>query len=144
MVQNTGATTPSLKFSASDSVPARLAGVLVALAGAAAPQSSGVAALRIMLRDAGKHRSPNAGWPESAMAGALGIALAGPRRYAERVVDDPWLGDGRARVTPVDMHRALLVYAVACALQGAAILALYLLLPEASPHVPASGVRITV
>ena len=51
-----------------------------------------------MLRDGRKHRSPNAGWPEAAMAGALGLALAGPRRYAEGVVADPWLGEGtRAR-----------------------------------------------
>ena len=51
-----------------------------------------------MLRDGRKHRSPNAGWPEGAMAGALGLALAGPRRYAEGVVADPWVGDGtRAR-----------------------------------------------
>jgi len=50
-----------------------------------------------MLRDGRKHHSPNAGWPESAMAGALGLALAGPRRYAAGLVADPWLGDGRAR-----------------------------------------------
>ena len=52
-----------------------------------------------------KHRSPNAGWPEAAMAGALGLALAGPRRYAARVINDPWLGDGRARATVADIGR---------------------------------------
>src|SRR5216683_1777402 len=109
-------------------VPARLAGLLIAVAAALTPQARGGAALRTMLRDAGKHRSPNAGWPEAAIAGALGLALAGPRRYAERVIDDPWIGDGRARATPVDMHRALLIYVVACALQGVMILALWLLL----------------
>jgi adenosylcobinamide-phosphate synthase len=116
--------------------PARLSGLFVTLAALAVPQASGVDAVRIMLRDAGKHRSPNAGWPEAAMAGALGLALAGPRRYADRVVDDPWVGGGRARVTPTDMHRALLIYVVACALQGAAILALYVLLPSATPLLP--------
>jgi adenosylcobinamide-phosphate synthase len=110
-------------------VPARLSGVLIAVAAAVTPKASGVGALRIMLRDAGKHRSPNAGWPEAAMAGALGIALAGPRRYAERVVEDPWLGDGRARVTPSDVHRALLIYVIACALLAVVVLGLYLLLP---------------
>ena len=60
-----------------------------------------------MLRDARKHRSPNAGWPEAAMAGALGLALAGPRHYADGDVDDPWLGDGTARATPADIVRAL-------------------------------------
>ena len=50
------------------------------------------AAWRIMRRDAAKHRSPNAGWPEAALAGALGLALAGPRRYAGAWTGDPWLG----------------------------------------------------
>ena len=44
-------------------------------------------AWRVMLRDAHLHRSPNAGWPEAAMAGALGIAIAGPRVYAGQRVD---------------------------------------------------------
>jgi adenosylcobinamide-phosphate synthase len=105
--------------------PARLAGLFIAAAATLAPQAKTVPALRTMLRDARKHRSPNAGWPEAAMAGALGLALAGPRRYADRVVDDPWVGDGRARVTPLDMHRALAVYVIACGLQGAAVLGLY-------------------
>jgi adenosylcobinamide-phosphate synthase len=108
-------------------VPARLAGLLIAAAALVTPQAHAGAALRTMLRDAGKHRSPNAGWPEAAMAGALGLALAGPRRYAERVVADPWVGDGRARALPADMFRALLIYVVACALQGGAIMVLWLL-----------------
>jgi adenosylcobinamide-phosphate synthase len=122
--------------------PARLSGVLITLAGALVPRARGLDAVRIMLRDAGKHRSPNAGWPEAAMAGALDLALAGPRRYAERVVDDPWIGDGRARATPADLHRALIVYAVACVLLGAALLALYLLLPGTPVH--ASGALVTI
>src|SRR5260221_13337054 len=109
-------------------IPARISGLLIAAAAAIAPQAQARASLRIMLRDAGKHRSPNAGWPEAAIAGALGLALARPRRYAERVVDDPWIGEGRARATPVDMHRALLIYVIACALHGAAILVFWLLL----------------
>jgi adenosylcobinamide-phosphate synthase len=95
-------------------VPARLAGLLIALAALTLPAASGGAALRTMLRDAKKHRSPNAGWPEAAAAGALGLALAGPRRYEGRVVDDPWLGDGRARATVADIAQALRLYVVAC------------------------------
>lgn len=108
-------------------VPARIAGLLIAGAASLIPEARSGAALRIMLRDAGKHRSPNAGWPEAAIAGALDLALAGPRRYAERIVQDPWIGDGRARAVPTDMFRAMLVYVVACALQGTAIMALWLL-----------------
>jgi adenosylcobinamide-phosphate synthase len=106
-------------------IPARLSGLLLAAAAALAPQARSGTALRIMLRDAGKHRSPNAGWPEAAIAGALDLALAGPRRYPERIVEDPWIGDGRARATVGDMYRALLIYVIACALQGAGILILW-------------------
>ena len=107
-------------------LPARLSGLFLATAAALTPQAQSGAALRVMLRDAGKHRSPNAGWPEAAIAGALDLALAGPRRYPERVVEDPWIGDGRARATTADMYRALLVYVIACGLQAAIILILWL------------------
>jgi adenosylcobinamide-phosphate synthase len=107
-------------------VPARLSGVLLTAAALVAPQARIAPAFRTMLRDAGKHRSPNAGWPEAAIAGALDLALAGPRRYPERVVEDPWIGDGRARATTADMYRALLVYVIACGLQAAIILILWL------------------
>jgi adenosylcobinamide-phosphate synthase len=120
--------------------PARLAGLLVAAAGAFLPQASPRAALTAMWRDAGKHRSPNAGWPEAAMAGALGLALAGPRRYGGQVIDDAWMGDGRARVLPADIGRALAVSVVACVLHGVLFGALYLALalrPDAPPLLPA-------
>jgi adenosylcobinamide-phosphate synthase len=106
-------------------VPARLAGALVAGAALFVPGTHPVKALRIMGRDAKKHRSPNSGWPEAAMAGALDIALAGPRRYAELVVTDPWLGDGTARVKSVDMRRALMVFGVACLIQAGIVLLLF-------------------
>jgi adenosylcobinamide-phosphate synthase len=62
-------------------------------------------------RDAGKHRSPNAGWPEAAMAGALGLALAGPRVYGGVLADDPFMGEGgRREATSADIRRALRLY----------------------------------
>ncbi len=108
-------------------VPARLSGVLLALAAVAAPEAHAGPAFRVMLRDAGKHRSPNAGWPEAATAGALGLALAGPRRYHGQVVNDPWLGDGRARATIADIARALRLYVIACIIQATLVLAAFLL-----------------
>jgi len=108
-------------------LPARLSGLLLALA---APFADGsiAAALRTMRRDAGKHRSPNAGWPESAMAGALGLALAGPRRYAEGVVEDPYLNaEGRMEAVPNDIHRALRILVAACAIEFVVYAALALL-----------------
>ena len=107
-------------------VPARLSGVLLAAAALATPRARALPALRTMLRDARKHRSPNAGWPEAAAAGALDLALAGPRRYQGHVVNDPWLGEGRARATPADIDRALRLYLTACLLQWALVAAAYL------------------
>ncbi len=107
-------------------IPARLSGLLVALV---APVAGGTiaAALRVMWRDAEKHRSPNAGWPESATAGALGLALAGPRRYGERVVDDVFLNaEARKDATPDDIGRALHLLIAACLLQAAVYAALAL------------------
>ena len=107
-------------------VPARLSGVLLAAAALATPRARALPALRTMLRDARKHRSPNAGWPEAAAAGALDLALAGPRRYHGQVVNDPWLGEGRARATTADINRALRLYLTACLLQWALVAAAYL------------------
>jgi len=80
----------------------------------------------IMLRDGRKHHSPNAGWPESAMAGALGLALAGPRHYAEGLVADPWLGDGNARAATSDIARALHLYRLACLIEAGLLLGAWL------------------
>ncbi len=100
-------------------VPARLSGLLVALAAPAAGGSQ-VAAWRVMWRDARLHRSPNAGWPEAAMAGALGIALAGPRVYASGTVDDPYLNRDGGVATPDDIARALRVMVGAAVLHALA------------------------
>jgi adenosylcobinamide-phosphate synthase len=74
-------------------------------------------AVRAVIRDAGKHRSPNAGWPEAAVAGALGLQLAGPRVYGETLVDDAFMGDGRRDAGSNDIRRALKLYLGACATQ---------------------------
>jgi adenosylcobinamide-phosphate synthase len=74
-------------------------------------------ALRAILRDAPHHRSPNAGWPEAAMAGALGLKLGGPRLYAEGRVEDGFMGDGRREATTKDIRRALKLMHRACLIQ---------------------------
>jgi adenosylcobinamide-phosphate synthase len=102
-------------------VPARLSGVIVSTAALFTPTANAARALEVMIRDARKHSSPNAGWPEGAMAGALGLALAGPRRYGEVVADDPWIGDGRARATHRDINRALYLFVVACLVNAGAV-----------------------
>jgi adenosylcobinamide-phosphate synthase len=104
-------------------VPARLAGLYLACAAFVVPDAHAGRGLRTMMGDAGKHRSPNAGWPEAAMAGALGLSLAGPRRYPGVVVDDPWIGAGTARATPRDIMRALFLFAGACVINGIVVAA---------------------
>jgi adenosylcobinamide-phosphate synthase len=94
-------------------IPARLTGLFLVMAALFAPTAHPMGALKAMLRDAGKHRSPNAGWSEAAMAGALDLALAGPRRYANTVVPDAWMGTGTARAKIVDIDKALYLYVVA-------------------------------
>lgn len=106
--------------------PARLAGLLIA-ASAPVIGASPREAFRIMLRDARLHRSPNAGWPEAAMAGALGIALAGPRRYATHVVEDPFLHPaGRFDIGATEICQALRLLVTASALEMIAIAGLAL------------------
>jgi len=103
-------------------VPAPISGLLIAVAALFARPSAAWQSARIMLRDGRKHRSPNAGWPEAAMAGALGLMLAGPRHYHEGVVEDPFLGDGTPIATVTDINRALGLYFRACLLLGGLVL----------------------
>ena len=91
----------------------RLTGLAIIAAAALVPGASAGAAWQAYWRDAAKHRSPNAGWPEAAMAGALGLKLGGPRVYGGSPVDDSWMGNGTAEATPDDIERALTIYRVA-------------------------------
>jgi adenosylcobinamide-phosphate synthase len=106
-------------------LPARLAALLILGAACFFPGATPAAGWRAMRRDAARHRSVNAGWPEAAMAGSLGLRLAGPRRYGGQLVEDAWMGDGTPLATPSDIRRALSVLLRACALT-AGLLALAL------------------
>jgi adenosylcobinamide-phosphate synthase len=107
-------------------VPARLAGALLVIAAWIVPGADAGAARRAMLRDARRHASPNAGWPEAAMAGALGLALGGPRRYGSELVAAPWLGSGTMEAGPGAIWQALALLAAGCAIHALAVLAIAL------------------
>jgi adenosylcobinamide-phosphate synthase len=92
---------------------------LVLAAGLVGASAAGAAAT--VRRDARHHRSPNAGWPEAAMAGALGIQLSGPRVYDGVPVDERWVGDGRGELGPDDIRSALRLYRAACGIQFAVL-----------------------
>jgi adenosylcobinamide-phosphate synthase len=82
----------------------------------------------VVRREAPNHRSPNAGWPEAAMALLLDVRLAGPRIYASGTVDDDWIGTGSTAATPALVRRAVALlwrsWALASALLGLAWLGL--------------------
>lgn len=99
-------------------IPARLTGVLIAAA------SLKPSAFAVMFRDARQHRSPNAGWPESAMAGGLGVRLSGPRAYADHPHVEPWLNDGARDPDTVDLKRGLAFYRRAMGLGGITLILL--------------------
>jgi adenosylcobinamide-phosphate synthase len=88
----------------------RLSALLIIAAAAVTKESSAPAAWRAVRRDARHHRSPNAGYPEAAMAGALDLALAGPRTYDGVLVDDAFMGRGRRAAKATDIRAALAVY----------------------------------
>jgi adenosylcobinamide-phosphate synthase len=94
----------------------RLAALLLIAAAAMTPGASAAGSMRAMRRDARRHRSPNAGYPEAAMAGALGLALAGPRIYGGVAVADALMGDGRRAASAADIRAALALYRRADAL----------------------------
>ncbi|MGY3528458.1 adenosylcobinamide-phosphate synthase CbiB [Bradyrhizobium sp. USDA 4452] len=102
-------------------IPARLTGVLFVLLAPKRPQ-----AWSCMLRDARRHRSPNAGWPEAAMAGALGVRLSGPRIYHGHIADEPWLNEGARDPAAADILAGRKLYRYAMMLLAAAFVALAL------------------
>ena len=93
-------------------VPARLSGLLICLVAGRG--------WRVMLRDAGKHASPNSGWPEAAMAGALGVSLGGPAAYDGVPHLRPRFGEG-PRPTRLDLRRGVGLYLRACAALAVAL-----------------------
>lgn len=99
----------------------RLSALSIAAAASLSSNATGHSAIKTVFRDAGRHRSPNAGWPEAAMAGALGIMLAGPRVYDGKLVEDFWIGDGRDDAGADDVRRALKLYRTACTIQAAIV-----------------------
>src|SRR3984957_20004365 len=101
----------------------RLAALWLILGALLIPGASARDAARAVWRDAAHHRSPNAGWPEAAMAGAFGVKLAGPRVYEETLVADAFMGEGRREAAAADIRRALRLFTRACAIQAGTLAA---------------------
>jgi adenosylcobinamide-phosphate synthase len=99
----------------------RLAALWIVIAACALPGADPREAIRAVWRDARHHKSPNAGWPEAALAGALGIRIAGPRSYGGIVSETAWMGSGRAELDVYDLRKGLALYRAACAVQAIAL-----------------------
>ncbi|MEW6436005.1 MAG: adenosylcobinamide-phosphate synthase CbiB [Pseudomonadota bacterium] len=106
----------------------RLATLLLAFAAAFDGLALARDAFKAAWRDARKHLSPNAGWPEAAMAGALGLKLGGRRLYDESIVEGAFMGDGRTAATAQDIRRALKLFRRAALLQIVAYAVLALIM----------------
>src|SRR5947209_10202274 len=107
----------------------RIAAGLIIAAAYVSRGADANAARHTIMRDATKHASPNAGWPEAAMAGALGLQLGGRRIYDGVLVDDAFMGNGRRDANAADVRRALSLYRRALILQWLALLSLTILAP---------------
>jgi adenosylcobinamide-phosphate synthase len=97
--------------------PARLSALFLAGAALFHRGTDAKQALLTAWQDARTHHSPNAGWPEAALAGALGLRLGGPRTYGGMQVNHGWIGSGRAALGSQDIRAALRLYRTACLVQ---------------------------
>jgi len=88
----------------------RLSALLLIAAAALRRDGTATDAWRSVWFDAPRHRSPNAGYPEAAMAGALGLSLGGPRTYDGELIEDATMGNGRWDASAADIRRALVLY----------------------------------
>jgi adenosylcobinamide-phosphate synthase len=111
-------------------VPARISALLIAAAAFLVPGVSPRTAFRTVRQDARGHASPNAGWPEAALAGALGVQLGGPRAYAGVAIGDAWIGAGK-EPSRQDIRRALRLYRWACGVHLAALTLIAVVIAQA-------------
>ena len=108
-------------------VPARFSAVLITVGARLMQDGRFAYAWQTVSRDAHRHRSPNGGWPEAAMAGALEIRLSGPRSYHGEMTEDSWIGIGNPDLTSRDIDRALRLFWWSCGVMTALVLAVALL-----------------
>jgi adenosylcobinamide-phosphate synthase len=106
----------------------RLTALLIVAASYLTKGASASGAWQAPWRDSPKHVSPNAGYPEAAMAGALGLSLAGPRTYDGTLTDGAWMGDGRREVNAADIRAAIDLYSRADGLLIAIVFVLAVLI----------------
>ncbi|MCF6327963.1 MAG: adenosylcobinamide-phosphate synthase CbiB [Devosiaceae bacterium] len=93
-------------------LPARLSALLYAVAAYFLSPEAAKNSLHAAINDAPNHTSPNAGWPEAALAGALGFGLGGPRKYGGKTLDLAMMGAGKRDLTSKDIFEAIKLYSI--------------------------------
>jgi adenosylcobinamide-phosphate synthase len=116
----------------------RLCGLLFAAAARFTSREAARQSLSAMRRDARLHQSPNAGWPEAAMAGALGLKFGGPRQYDGEQVNLPYMGDGRSEMGASDIECGLRMFERSMIILAAGLFGLAVVLSVASPFLQSS------
>jgi adenosylcobinamide-phosphate synthase len=119
-------TAPRLVLYLLEIVPAALAALLLSVAAIFVPAASPLRAVRTLVADGHRYGAHGAGWSIAAVAGGLGLALAGPRRFGAVSVATPWIGQGRARAEATDVRRAIYLVAIAWLLLAVGVGALAL------------------
>jgi adenosylcobinamide-phosphate synthase len=99
-------------------LPAQLSGLMTLIASFFIPTSRTVDVLTTILKDAHKCQNYNLGVSISAFAGALNIALSGPKQFTQAKQNSPWIGSGTAQATHKDIRRGLCLYNIAYAFNG--------------------------
>lgn len=107
-------------------LPARFSALLIVIGARFMRGASFAQAWQTVGRDARRHRSPNGGWPEAAMAGALSIKLSGPRSYHGQTTGDAWIGLGNPDLTSGDIDRALRLFWWSCGVMTALVALVWL------------------
>ena len=97
-------------------IPSQIAALCISLAALFTPKGNPFRALATWLRDQGKISHPLCGAPVAAAAGAMGIALGGPRSVQGFLVRDEWVGKGSAKIAPAELKKIMLLYFIACLL----------------------------
>ncbi|MEM9442589.1 MAG: adenosylcobinamide-phosphate synthase CbiB [Pseudomonadota bacterium] len=107
-------------------LPARFSAYIIVVGAWMMPGASSADARATIVRDARKHRSPNAGWPEAALSGALSFKLSGPRFYHGEATNDAWVGDGNPHLTPSDIRRAVRLFWWSCGVMAVPIILVWI------------------
>ena len=102
-------------------IPARLTALLIALA------AFSLKSFKFILKYGGKHSSPNAGYPEAALAGALNCRFGGPNYYHGKLVNKPYIGENNRNIENSEFKKVSKINNLSCFIFICIIIGIYVL-----------------